>query len=147
MFESLNSWATSLAGQMLLWTNGAMHWANGAMLFADAAKPEGAGGEAQGQPVPGFMNYLPMIAIAVLGYFLLIRPQSKQAAQLREQISALKSGDKVVTKSGIYGTVMNVDTQKNRMTLKIDEANNTKIDIVLSSIDYVVDDKVKETVG
>ncbi len=91
------------------------------------------------------MDYLPLIAIGVLGYLLLIRPQSKQAAKLREQINELKSGDKVVTKSGIYGTVMNVDQQKNRMTLKIDEANNTKIDIVLTSIDYVIDDKTKET--
>lgn len=137
MLDVLNSWAATVAGQML-------SWLHGAALFAEAAA-EGAGGEGQGQAPPTIMQYLPMIAIAVLGYLLLIRPQSQQAAKLREQISALKSGDKVVTKSGIYGTVMNVDTQKNRMTLKIDEANNTKIDIVLSSIDYVVDDKVKET--
>jgi preprotein translocase subunit YajC len=127
MIQTLNSWATSFAAQLL--------------LLADGAAPEAA----QGQAPPTILQYLPMIAIAVLGYFLLIRPQSKQAAQLREQINALKSGDKVVTKSGIYGTVMNVDTQKNRLTLKIDEANNTKIDVILSSIDYVVDDKVKET--
>ncbi len=128
MIHIWNSWATSLAGQLL--------------LFADGAAPP-VGGEAQGPP--GISQFLPLIMIGVLGYFLLIRPQSKQAAKLREQINELKSGDKVVTKSGIYGTVMNVDQQKNRMTLKIDEANNTKIDIVLSSIDYVIDDKVKET--
>ncbi len=136
MLHVLNSWATNLAGQML-------HSVQGAMLFAEAAAADGAA--AEGPAPPSFMQYLPMIAIAVLGYLLLIRPQSQQAAKLREQVNALKSGDKVVTKSGIYGTVMNVDTQKNRMTLKIDESNNTKIDIVLSSIDYVVDDKVKET--
>jgi preprotein translocase subunit YajC len=128
MIQIWNSWATNLAGQLL--------------LFADAAAPP-AGGEAQGPP--GISQFLPLIMIGVLGYFLLIRPQSKQAAKLREQINELKSGDKVVTKSGIYGTVMNVDQQKNRMTLKIDEANNTKIDIVLSGIDYVIDDKIKET--
>lgn len=128
MFHSLNSWATTFAGQMLLLADG-------------AAAP--AGGE--GQAPPTILQYAPMILIVVLGYFLLIRPQSQQAAKLREQINELKSGDKVVTKSGIYGTVMNVDPQKNRLTLKIDEANNTKIDVVLNTIDYVIDDKVKET--
>jgi preprotein translocase subunit YajC len=128
MIDLWNNWAASLAGQLL--------------LFAQGAAPV-AGGDPQAPPP--FTQYLPLIMIGVLGYFLLIRPQSKQAAKLREQISELKSGDKVVTKSGIYGTVMNVDQQKNRMTLKIDEANNTKIDIVLSSIDYVIDDKAKET--
>lgn len=136
MIQTLNSWATTFAGQML-------HWANGALLFADAAAGDAAA--AEGQAPPSIVQYLPMILIVVLGYFLLIRPQSQQAAKLREQINELKSGDKVVTKSGIYGTVMNVDTQKNRLTLKIDEANNTKIDVVLNTIDYVVDDKVKET--
>jgi preprotein translocase subunit YajC len=133
MLQSLNSWATLFAGQLL-------HGITGAVLLAD-----GAAAPAEGQPPPTILRYLPMIAIAVLGYFLLIRPQSQQAAKLREQINELKSGDKVVTKSGIYGTVMNVDQQKNRLTLKIDEANNTKIDVVLNTIDYVVDDKVKET--
>lgn len=128
MIHIWNSWATSLAGQLL--------------LFAQEAAPA-ADGAAQGPP--GITQFLPLIMIGVLGYFLLIRPQSKQAAKLREQISELKSGDKVVTKSGIYGTVMNVDQKNNRMTLKIDEANNTKIDIVLTGIDYVIDDKVKET--
>lgn len=130
MIHMWNTWATTLAGQLL--------------LFADGAPAAPAAGEGQGPPA--ISQYLPLIMIGVLGYFLLIRPQSKQAAKLREQISELKSGDKVVTKSGIYGTVMNVDAAKNRMTIKIDEANNTKIDIVLSSIDYVIDDKVKETV-
>jgi preprotein translocase subunit YajC len=129
MIEIWNSWATSLVGQLL--------------LFADGEAAPVAG---QPQAPPGITQFLPLIMIGVLGYFLLIRPQSKQAAKLREQINELKSGDKVVTKSGIYGTVMNVDQQKNRMTLKIDESNNTKIDIVLTSIDYVIDEKAKETV-
>lgn len=129
MIQMLNSWATSLAGQLLLLAEG-------------AAAP--AAGEGQGPPA--LTQFLPLIMIGVLGYFLLIRPQTKQAAKLREQISELKSGDKVVTKSGIYGIVMNVDQQKNRLTIKIDEANNTKIDVVLSSIDYVIDEKTKETV-
>jgi preprotein translocase subunit YajC len=128
MIEIWNSWATSLVGQLLLFAEG------------EAAPAAGAG-----QRTTSLMDFFPLIMIGVLGYFLLIRPQSQQAAKLRQQINELKSGDKVVTKSGIYGTVMNVDQQKNRMTLKIDESNNTKIDIVLTSIDYVIDEKAKET--
>ena len=50
----------------------------------------------------------PMILIVVLFYFMLIRPQMKQAKEQREMIAALKVGDEVVTSSGILGKVTKV---------------------------------------
>ena len=46
-----------------------------------------------------------LIAMFVLMYFLLIRPQQKRAKQEKEFESALKVGDKIITKSGIHGKI------------------------------------------
>ncbi len=49
-----------------------------------------------------------MILIFVVMYFLMIRPQSQQRKAQAKLLEALKSGDKVVTSSGIVGTVITV---------------------------------------
>ena len=50
----------------------------------------------------------PILVIFVLFYFMLVRPQMKQAKEQREMIAALKVGDEVVTSSGILGKVTKV---------------------------------------
>lgn len=50
-------------------------------------------------------SFLPLILIFVVFYFLLIRPQQKQAKQQRQFLEDLKTGNKVVTRGGIYGTI------------------------------------------
>ncbi len=67
--------------------------------IAYAAAP--AGGGAAG----GFASFLPLILIFVVFYFLLIRPQQKQAKKHQQFLADLKSGDKVVTRGGIHGTI------------------------------------------
>ncbi len=78
----------------------------------------GAGGGAQ-----SLANFLPLIIIFAIFYFLLIRPQQKKAKQHREMINALKKGDKVITSGGIYGVVDSVGN--GTITVKI--AENVKI--------------------
>lgn len=51
------------------------------------------------------MSFAPLILMFVIFYFLLIRPQQKKQKDLREMISNLKRGDKVVTGGGIVGTI------------------------------------------
>jgi preprotein translocase subunit YajC len=53
-------------------------------------------------------SFVPMVVIFVLFYFMLIRPQMKQAKEQRAMIEALKVGDEVVTSSGILGKVTKV---------------------------------------
>jgi preprotein translocase subunit YajC len=53
----------------------------------------------------GFASFLPLILIFVVFYFLLIRPQQKQAKQHQAFLNALSKGNKVVTKGGIHGTI------------------------------------------
>ncbi|MDP8568582.1 preprotein translocase subunit YajC [Methylophilus aquaticus] len=54
------------------------------------------------------MGFLPMIVIFVLFYFMLIRPQMKQAKQHKLMLEALKAGDEVATTGGIVGKVTKV---------------------------------------
>jgi preprotein translocase subunit YajC len=56
----------------------------------------------------GFEMFLPMILMIVIFYFLLIRPQTKREKERKKMVEALKSGDSVVTRGGIVGTVQSV---------------------------------------
>jgi len=56
----------------------------------------------------GSMTWLMLIAIFVVMYFFMIRPQQKRQKELRKFREGLQKGDKVVTVGGIYGTVVEV---------------------------------------
>ncbi len=47
----------------------------------------------------------PIVGMLLIFYFLLIRPQQKRQKETRKMITALKNGDRVVTSSGIFGTI------------------------------------------
>jgi preprotein translocase subunit YajC len=56
-------------------------------------------------PGGDIMTFLPMIAIVVVFYFLLIRPQQKRAKETKAMLQALQKGDEVVTAGGIVGKI------------------------------------------
>ena len=56
----------------------------------------------------GFASFIPLILIFVVFYFLLIRPQQKQAKQHQAFLAGLKKGNKIVTKGGIHGTITGI---------------------------------------
>ena len=57
---------------------------------------------------PDWMSFVPLVVIFVLFWFMLIRPQMKQAKDQRKMIEALQKGDEVTTSSGIIGRVTKV---------------------------------------
>ncbi len=57
---------------------------------------------------PALMQLIPFIAVAVIFYFLLIRPQQKQMKETKLMLEALKAGDKVITRGGLIGTISSV---------------------------------------
>jgi preprotein translocase subunit YajC len=75
-----------------------------------------------------------MIAIFAIFYFLLIRPQRKEADRHRSMLDALKKGDEVITAGGIIGTVVHADTD--RVTIKT--AETTRIVVERARIAKVV---------
>jgi len=56
-----------------------------------------------------FVALAPFFIIMVIFYVLLILPQQKQRKKLQQMLSNLKSGDKVITNGGIYGTILGVE--------------------------------------
>ncbi len=82
--------------------------------------------QGQGQPGPGgaiLFQILFLVGIFAIFYFLIIRPQKKERERHRKLIESLKKGDKVVTSSGIWGTISEIGDKT--VTLKVDSA--TKI--------------------
>jgi preprotein translocase subunit YajC len=72
-------------------------------------------------------------------YFIMFRGPRKRQQQQKQMIMALKKNDRVQTIGGILGTVLEVsDTE---VVLKIDEANNTKIRVLPSAVNRVVEQK------
>jgi preprotein translocase subunit YajC len=86
-------------------------------------------------PSQGLGNmFVPFACIAVIFYFLIIRPQNKKQKDLENLVSSLKTGDKVVTTGGIHGIISNV---KEGRTLILKIADNVKIEIDKSAISIV----------
>ena len=83
----------------------------------------GGGGSGSGSTSGTFLSLIPFVLIFVIFYFLVILPQQKRSKQQKALLEALKKGDKVVTASGIWGTVTNLG--KETVTLQV--ADNTRI--------------------
>jgi preprotein translocase subunit YajC len=116
-------------------------WAFQVMLFAEAA-PEG-GGKENG---PSLLTALfPFIAIFLLFYLLMIRPQKREQGRRLEMLAAVKKNDRVLTAGGVYGVVVNVRREADEVTLKVDETTNTKIRVTLTSIARVLGDEPSES--
>lgn len=77
---------------------------------------------------------VPFACIGVIFYFLILRPQQKKQKELETLLGALKTGDKVVTNSGIHGIIANVKEGK---TLILKIADNVKIEIDKAAISGV----------
>ncbi len=105
------------------------------MLMESIAWAEGAsgGGASASGGASGMLSLLPFLLIFVIFYFLLIRPQQKKQKQQQSLLDALKKGDKVVTTSGIWGTITNIG--KETVTLQI--ADNTKIKMQRENVSRV----------
>jgi preprotein translocase subunit YajC len=85
-----------------------------------------------------FTMLLPLLAIGVLFYFLMLRPQRRIEKERQALLSALKKNDKVVTNGGIIGIVAAVNEKQDEVTLKVDESSNVRLRVTKSSIARVL---------
>jgi preprotein translocase subunit YajC len=106
-----------------------MTFAPAELALAGAAPPRGAGSSAILTQVVFFG------AIFAIFYFLLIRPQQKQRREREALLSAVKRGDRVVTTSGIHGTVTGLD--ETTVTLRV--ADQVRMTFDRSAIGRVVE--------
>jgi preprotein translocase subunit YajC len=86
--------------------------------------------DAAAQQTPNSFFFLELVALGAIFYFLLIRPQQKRQKEQAALMAAIKTGDKVVTNSGIHGIISNVkDT-----TVLVKVADNVKIEFDKAAI-------------
>ena len=78
---------------------------------------------------------LPMIFLFMM---LTQKPQQKEQQRQKKFLDELKKNDRVITAGGILGTVVNISGDSEFVTLKIDENNNTKLQVLKQSIVRVV---------
>jgi preprotein translocase subunit YajC len=98
------------------------------MFFAATIFQQGGGlGSALGSPL------IMMVIVMGIFYVMLILPQQRQRKKTQEMLGALKTGDKVITNAGIYGTINGLDGDT--VILKI--ADQVKIRIARSAISQV----------
>ena len=79
-------------------------------------------------------QFLPIVAIGLVFYFLVIAPANKQRKKTAEMLSALKKGDQVVTSGGIYGTIQGVESE----TVYLKIAENVRVKVARSAISGIV---------
>jgi preprotein translocase subunit YajC len=71
---------------------------------------------------------------------MFIRPERRRQREHQDRIGQIKKNDRVVTIGGIHGKVFEVLKEQDRVTLKVDEATNTKIDFTFAAIARVIED-------
>jgi len=97
-------------------------------------------GEAAPQSAPNPLGsfIVPLVLMFVVMYFLMLRPQRKQAKEREHMISNLKKNDHVVTASGIHGIVKQVRPEDTDLVLCIDEDKDVRIRVAKSAIAAMV---------
>jgi preprotein translocase subunit YajC len=119
-----------------------MHWT---IFLADAAAPVAtpttsaappAGPAGTSNPPPGLFGnpIVFLVLIGIMMYFMLFRPQQQRQKQMAKLMSSLKAGDRVVTSSGIVGTVISVKDK----TVSLRSAD-AKMEVTKSSVTEILE--------
>jgi preprotein translocase subunit YajC len=77
-----------------------------------------------------FLQFLPIIAIGLIFYFIVFLPNKKRQRALQDMLNNLRNGDKVITSGGIYGVVAGI--KEDRVQLRV--ADQVKIEISKNAI-------------
>jgi preprotein translocase subunit YajC len=101
------------------------------MLISTAYAQGAVGGFDQS----ALIQFLPLVLIFVVFYFLLIRPQQQKQKTHRSMLDALRRGDRVVTGGGIVGTVNRVVSAEE---VDVDIAQNVRVRVLRSTISSVL---------
>ena len=103
------------------------------------AQQNGAGGAADGG-TSSLLTTLLMFMPAIALYFLLVaRPGQAEQRKRKEMLAAMKKNDRVLTQAGIYGTVVSISDDANKVVLRIDDDRGVKIECTRESIFRVID--------
>ncbi len=90
--------------------------------------------QAAAAPSNPIMQFLPLIVLVVLFYFMLIRPQMKRSREHRDMLGAMAKGDEVITAGGIAGKVVNITDAY----ITVEIADNVAVKVQKASITSVL---------
>lgn len=109
-------------------------------MFISEAFAQTSGGAATGGgfSIDALQQFLPIILIMVVFYFLMLRPQQKKAKALREMVNNLRRGDRVLLQGGIFGKIANVPAATDA-ELMIEIADKVQIKVVRSAVAEVLE--------
>ena len=102
-------------------------------MFATPAYAQATGAAAAGGTQAMLLQFLPLVALGVLFYFLMIRPQQRRLKQHQAMLTALKRGDQVVLSSGMVGKVVRVEDKE----VGLEIATGVTVKVVKSMISDV----------
>ena len=85
----------------------------------------------------GATQFLPLVLIFGVFYFLLIRPQQSRQKEMRAMLSAIKRGDRVVTGGGIVGSVQKVGDSE----VEVEIAPGVRVSVLRETISSVINPK------
>ena len=88
--------------------------------------------------------WLPMLLVLGVYLFLMILPARRDQKKMKELMDGLKKNDRVLTNSGIKGTVVNLQKDSPWVTLRICESTNAKMQVLRSAISRVLGDEKEE---
>lgn len=102
------------------------------MILLNIAFAMSSGGSQTGQQSGGgmFGGLITLGLIFLVFYFLLIRPQQKQQQQLQQMRNSLRTGEKIMTSGGIFGTIESIS--QDSVTVKV--ADKVKIEVAKSAV-------------
>ena len=90
-----------------------------------------------------FGTIIPFLLMFLIMYFIVIRPQTKKQKEFDLMINNLKKGDRILTRGGIYGVIVDfVGTEKQK--LLIDAGNNVKLHISKSYVAMLIEKENKK---
>lgn len=82
-----------------------------------------------------FQQFIPLILIFAIMYFLLIRPQQKKAKEHASMVSNLRRGDNIITQGGVVGKVAKV---KEDGEIEVEIADGVKVRVIKSTVATVI---------
>ena len=92
-----------------------------ANAYADGAAPAASA---------GIMDFIPLIGLAVVFYFLVLRPQMKRGKEMKVMLAALQKGDEIVTTGGVMGRI----TKVGESFISLEVADGVNLNIQKSAI-------------
>jgi len=106
------------------------------MLISEALAQTPGGASASGFSMDTLQQFLPLILIFVVFYFLMIRPQQKKVKAHREMVGSLRRGDRVLLQGGIFGQVSKV-VGDNELSIEI--ADKVQIRVTRNAVAEVLE--------